>query len=111
MTSLIEEELTAAMREHVADVAVSPDLAGRTVRAHRRRVRATRSLYAGGAVALATVIAAVALAAPGRPPATGTKPPQLQLAAAALASRGISYRITNTVTVRSLPGRPSFTVQ
>jgi hypothetical protein len=111
MTTFIEEELSAAMREHVADVAISPDLAGRTVRAHRRRVRVTRSLYAGGAVALAAVIAAVVFAAPGRPPPTGSKPPQLELAAAARASRGTSYRITNTVTNRSLPGRPSFTVQ
>lgn len=111
MTTLIEDELSAAMRERVADIAVSPDLAGRTVRSHRRRVRITRSLYAGGAVAVATVLAAVVLATPGRPPAAGTKPPQLELAAAARASRGISYRVTNTVTNRSLPGHPSFTVQ
>ena len=119
MTNLIEEELTAGMRERVAGIAVTTDLVGQTLRAQRRRTMITRSGYAVGVVGLAGALAVGVLttggtgpaATPGRPSAVGTESSQLRLAAAVGASQGTSYRVKNTVSNRSLPGSPSMIIE
>jgi hypothetical protein len=118
MTNLIEEQLTEGMRERVAGITITTDLVGQTLRSRRRRTMVTRSAYAVGVAGLAGALAAGALAAgdtgpaatPDRPPAAGAGSPQLRLAAAVSASQDISYRVKNTIVVRSQPGSPSMVV-
>ncbi|MEU7867143.1 hypothetical protein [Dactylosporangium sp. NPDC049140] len=118
MTNFIEEQLTEGMREQVAGIAVTTDLVGRTLRAQRRRTMVTRTTYAVGVIGLAGALTAGVLTTGGtgpaatreRPPAAGAEPAQVRLAAAISASRGISYRVKNTIIPRSQPGRPSMVV-
>ncbi|WP_460493034.1 hypothetical protein [Dactylosporangium cerinum] len=115
MTNFIEEQLTEGMRERVAGITITTDLVGQTLRSQRRRTMVTRSAYAVGVVGLAGALAASVLAAggtgpaatPDRPSVAGAGSPQLRLAAAVSASQGISYRVKNTIIVRSQPGSPS----
>ncbi|MFF5294395.1 hypothetical protein [Paractinoplanes globisporus] len=117
MTNLIEEQLTEGMRERVAGITITTDLVGQTLRSQRRRTMVTRSAYAVGVVGLAGALAAGVLAAgdtgPEAPldrPVAGAGSPQVRLAAAVSASQDISYRVKNTIVVRSQPGRPSMVV-
>lgn len=118
MTNFIEEQLTEGMRERVAGIAVTGDLVGRTLRAQRRRTMVTRTAYAVGVIGLAGALTAGVLTTGGfgpagsrdRPPAAGAEAPQVRLAAAISASRGISYRVKNTITWRSQPGSPPMVV-
>ena len=118
MTNFIEEQLAAGMRERVAGIAVTTDLVGPTLRAQRRRTMVTRIGYAVGVIGLAGALTAGVLTTGGpgpaatrdRPPAAGAEPPQVRLAAAISASRGISYRVRNTIIPRSQPGSPSMVV-
>ncbi|WP_027345953.1 hypothetical protein [Hamadaea tsunoensis] len=120
MTNLIEEQLTAGMREHVEGLAPDRDLVGQVVRAQHRRTTITRTAYAVGVVGLAGAMAAGVLTANGgpaahpqgrsdTPAAAGT--PQLRLAAAVVASRRTSYRVKNVITARDLPGHPTMVVE
>jgi len=114
MTNFIEEQLTEGMRERVAGIAITTDLVGQTMRAQRRHAMITRTGYAFGVAGLAGALVAGGLAAygmgpaatPERPPA-GAGSPQVRLAAAVTASGGISYRVKDTVSFRSLPGMPT----
>jgi hypothetical protein len=118
VTNFIEEQLTEGMRERVAGISLTTDLVGRTLHRQRRRTMVTRSVYAVGVVGLAGAVAAGVLAAggtgpaatPDRPSVAGAGSPQLRLAAAVSASQGISYRVRNTITVRSRPGSPPMVV-
>jgi hypothetical protein len=118
MTTFIEEQLTEGMRERVADITITTDLVGRTLHAQRRRTAVTRTAYAVGVVGVVGALAAGVLtsggiepaATPSRPSVAGTESPQLQLAAAVAASRGISYRVKNTIIWRSQPGSPPMVI-
>jgi hypothetical protein len=118
MTNFIEEQLTEGMRERVADITVTGDLVGQTLRAQRRRTTATRTAYAVGVIGLAGALTTGVLTTGGtgpavtseRPPAAGAEAPQVRLAAAISASRGISYRVKNTIIPRNQPGSPSMVV-
>jgi hypothetical protein len=118
MTTFIEDQLTEGMRERVAGIAVTGDLVGQTLRAQRRHTTVTRTAYAVGVIGLAGALTAGVLttagagpaATPDRPPAAGAQPPQVRLAAAITASRGISYRVKNTIIPRSQPGSPSMVI-
>ena len=118
VTSFIEEQLTEGMRERVAGITITTDLVGRTLRSQRRRTMRTRSAYAVGVVGLVGALAAGVVAAggtrpaatPDRPAVAGAGSPQLRLAAAVSASQGVSYRVKNTIVVRSRPGSPSMVV-
>jgi hypothetical protein len=117
MTTFIEEQLTEAMHERVADIAVPDDLISRTLRRQRRRTTATRTAYAGSVVGLAGVLTGGAIAVHGTAPKHTTPhsfaaeaPPHVRLVAAVSASRATSYRMNNTVIARNLPGHPSYTI-
>ena len=110
MTNFIEEELTEGMRERVADITVTTDVVRHTLRAHRRRVVMARTGYAVGAAGLAGALAAGVLTTRGIGPAATHDRPQVSLAAAVSASRGISYRVKNTITPRSQPGSPPMVI-
>jgi hypothetical protein len=114
MTNFIEEELTEGMRERVADITISTDVVRQTLRAHRRHLVMARTGYAVGAAGLAGALAAGVLntggagpgATSGRTSVAGSESSQVRLAAAVSASRGISYRVKNTITYRSQPASP-----
>lgn len=114
MTNFIEEQLTEGMRERVADITITTDVVRQTLRAHRRHVVMARTGYAVGAAGLAGALAACVLstggagpgATPGRATVAGGESSQVRLAAAVSASRGISYRVKNTITYRSQPASP-----
>ncbi|GAA4257017.1 hypothetical protein [Dactylosporangium darangshiense] len=104
MTTDLEEQLSAGMREHTAGLALSGDVLGRATRNHRRRAATVRAGYALGVAGLAGVLAAgLTLGGGGgandpapkaAPPSVAqAQTPSLRLAAAAAASDDISYRI------------------
>jgi thiamine monophosphate kinase len=104
MTTDLEEQLSAGMREHTAGLALSGDVLGRATRNHRRRAATVRAGYALGVAGLAGVLAASLTLGGGRgandpapkaaPPSVAqAQSPSLRLAAAAAASDDISYRI------------------
>lgn len=113
MTNFIEEQLTAAMSERVAGMAITTDLVDQTLRRQRRRTMITRTGYAVGVVGLAGALAAGVLATggtgpaatPGRPSVTGAESPQLRLAAAVAATRSTSYQVKNALSARNIPGK------
>jgi len=115
MTNFIEEQLTEGMRERVAGIAITTNLVAQTLRAQRRRTMMTRTGYTFGVAGLAGALLAGGLAAygmgpaatPERPPVAGAGSPQVRLAAAVTASGGISYRVKDTVSFRSLLGMPT----
>ena len=117
MTTFIEEQLTEAMHERVADVGVSGDLVGRTMRRQRRRRTVTRTAYAGSMVGLAGVLTAGVIAIRDtaathsiQHPVAADASPHVRLVAAVSATRATSYRMNNTVTARNLLGHPSYTI-
>jgi hypothetical protein len=109
MTNLIEEELGAGMRERVAGIAITGDLVGEALRSQRRRTMIARTASAIGVVGLAGALTGGVLATGGtgpatathRPSTTGAESPQIRLAAVIAASQDTSYRVKNTVTVKS----------
>lgn len=121
MTTDLEEQLAAGMRDEAAGLALSRDVLGDATRRHRRRAALHRTAYAAGVVGVVGALAAAVTAgAPGgtdgsgrstgpvagRPATTTADTPQLRLAAAAAASENISYRVKVTTTNKDkLPPR------
>jgi hypothetical protein len=108
MTTNIEEQLVAAMRQEVAGIALTADVVGEAARRHQRRTVVQRSLYAAGVIGLAGVLTAVVAVGSGGQPGSGTNPPpvvaaespSLRLAAAVSASENTSYKVKITAAVR-----------
>lgn len=108
MTSDIEEQLMAGMRDEVAGLRLTTDIVGVAARRHHHRTLVQRTLYAAGVVGLAGAIAAtfaigVAGQSGGPGGAGGDQPPvvvaesaNLQLVAAVTASENISYQVKLT---------------
>jgi hypothetical protein len=114
MTTNLEDQLTAGMRDEVAGLAFSRDVLGEATRRHRRRAALHRTAYAAGVVGVVGALAATLTVGTGAPGSTASSPgpvaerstattadtPQLRLAAAAAASDNITYRVKVTTTVK-----------
>ncbi|MEN3615686.1 hypothetical protein [Plantactinospora sp. ZYX-F-223] len=104
MTTDIEEQLIAGMRQEVAGVALTSDVVGAARRRHQRRRAVLGATYAMGVLGLAGVTAAVltvgGVGQPGpageRAPVASAATPRLALVAAVAASENISYRMRLT---------------
>jgi hypothetical protein len=116
MTNFLEEQLTAGMRERVADVTITTDIVNEVLRVQRRRTVILRTAYTAGVVGLAGALTAGVVATSGtgsatgsnRPPVASAGSPELRLAAAVAASQSTSYRVKTTIDMRSDPGsRPT----
>ncbi len=104
MTTDIEEQLIAGMRQEVAGVALTSDVVGAARRRHQRRRAVLGATYAMGVLGLAGVTAVVLTVGgagqPGpageRAPVASAATPRLALVAAVTASENISYRMRLT---------------
>lgn len=106
MTTRLEEELVAGMRERTTSLRLSGDIVARAARRRRRRARlAAGSGVLGTAAALAVMLAALGgdpAAAPGAADGDGSPPEMLtvtqvsQRAAAALAGDDVKYAVVTT---------------
>ncbi|GAA3755183.1 hypothetical protein GCM10022225_44920 [Plantactinospora mayteni] len=103
MTTDIEDQLIAGMRQEVAGVTLTSDVLGAAKRRHQRRTTLLAATYATGVLGLAGLTAAVlTVGGGGQPGPTGDRPgasataPRMELAAAAAASENISYRMRLT---------------
>jgi hypothetical protein len=97
MTTDLEDQLIAGMRQEVAGLTLTSGVLEAAGRRHRRRTVLLRGTYALGVLGLAAVTTAVLTA--GGPPAPvtdATAAPRMKLAAAAAASENISYRMRLT---------------
>ncbi|MEU1837520.1 hypothetical protein [Micromonospora chersina] len=118
MTTHLEDQLVAGMRERAAGLTPTRDVLGAATRRHHRRAVLHRTAYAAGVVGVAGALtAALTVGADvpggrpdpsgpvaGRPaPAASPQSPQLRLAAAAAASENISYRVKVTTTLLDEP--------
>ncbi|TYB34256.1 hypothetical protein FXF50_28480 [Micromonospora sp. AP08] len=118
MTTHLEDQLVAGMRDQAAGLTLSRDVLGAATRRHRRRTALHRTAYAAGVVGVAGALTAaltVSASTPGdrpgpsgpvagRPaPSASPQSPQLRLAAAAAASENISYRVKVTTTSLNEP--------
>ncbi|WP_406037600.1 hypothetical protein OG799_23385 [Micromonospora sp. NBC_00898] len=120
MTTDLEEQLAAGMRDEVAGLALTRDVLGDATRRHRRRTTLHRTAYAVGVVGVVGALAAtltVGAGAPGgttgsrgpvaeRPAVASADTPQMRLAAAAAASENISYRVKVTTTSKDKLAKP-----
>lgn len=112
MTTDLENQLTAGMREQVAGITLTSDILGAAQRHHQHRAVLHRTAYAAGVVGLAGALAAVAAVAgtghrpviPGRPPVAATEPANVRLAAAVAASQAVSYKVKLTAETKGQPG-------
>lgn len=103
MTTDIEEQLIAGMRQEVAGVTLTADLVGAAAHRHQRRNVLLRTTYTLGVLGVAGATAAVLTvggAGPAttaeRPPVAAAVAPEMKLAAAAAASENLSYRMRLT---------------
>jgi hypothetical protein len=118
MTTHLEDQLVAGMRDQAAGLTLTRDVLGAATRRHRRRTVLHRTAYAAGVVGVAGALtAALTVGAgtsgggtsspgpvAGKPaPAASPQSPQLRLAAAAAASENISYRVKVTTTSLNEP--------
>ncbi|MFE9958195.1 hypothetical protein [Micromonospora sp. NPDC005299] len=115
MTTDLEDQLVAGMRDRAIGLTPTRDVLGAATRRHRRRTALHRTAYAAGVVGVAGALtAALTVGAgggtgasgpvAGRPaPAASPQSPQLRLAAAAAASENISYRVKVTTTSLNEP--------
>jgi hypothetical protein len=118
MTTDLEDQMIAGMRDEVAGLAFTRDVLGEATRRHRRRTALHRTAYAASVVGVVGALAAAVTVGAGRtsgspgpnaaPPAVATaESPQLRLAAAAASSENISYRVKVTTSVKDrLPTDP-----
>ncbi|NES16398.1 MULTISPECIES: hypothetical protein [Micromonospora] len=118
MTTDLEDQLIAGMRDEAAGLTFRRDVLGDATRRHQRRTMVHRSAYAAGVAGVAGALAAALTVGAGgtagspgpvaERPATAASPesPQMRLAAAAAASENISYRVKVTTTNKDkLPPR------
>lgn len=113
MTTDIEDQLIAGLRQEVAGIALTSDILGEAARRHGRRTAVRRIMYAAGVVGLAGALAAtLAVGRAGNPePSTRQAPvvsadsANLRLASAVAASDNISYKIKITAGIKSDPDR------
>ncbi|MEU9738422.1 hypothetical protein AB0E12_04400 [Micromonospora chersina] len=118
MTTHLEDQLVAGMRDQAAGLTLTRDVLGAATRRHRRRTALHRTAYAAGVVGVAGALtAALTVGADnpgvrpgpsgpvaGRPaPVASPQSPQLRLAAAAAASENVSYRVRVTTTSLDAP--------
>jgi hypothetical protein len=107
MTTEIEDQLIAGMREEVGDITLTSDVLANAARCHRRRLAVQRTAYAAGVAGLAGALVAVLAVGGGRggpgvadPARDRGEPvaaaPNLKLAAAVAASENISFRFKIT---------------
>jgi len=108
MTTDIEEQLSAGMREHVAGVAGPDAVLDRARQSHRRRLAVRRAGFAAGVVTLAGALVAATMLGGGPGPRADTGAPTpaatspgLSLAAALAASENVSFRFRYTFHVKS----------
>ncbi|MFG2058649.1 hypothetical protein ACGFI9_31950 [Micromonospora sp. NPDC048930] len=120
MSTDLEDQLIAGMRDAAAGLTFRRDVLGEATRRHRRRTALHRSAYAAGVVGVVGALAAVVTGGAGSPGGTihspgpvaersvaaSPEPPQLRLAAAAAASENISYRVKVTTTSTDKPAKP-----
>ncbi|GAA4570008.1 hypothetical protein GCM10023176_27760 [Micromonospora coerulea] len=120
MTTDLEDQLTAGMRDEVAGLALTRDVLGEAARRHRRRTALHRTAYTAGVVGVVGALAAVVTVGGGTPAGSGGSPapvavgptaavadtPQMRLAAAAAASQNISYRVKVTTAAKDKPAKP-----
>jgi hypothetical protein len=116
MTTDLEEQLRAGMRQEVAGITPSGDVLGAATRRYRRRAAAVRLGYAMGVAGLAGAVAVAltgGVGAPGQPDTGGPSaaqplPASRKLANAAAASDNISYRVRLTISATAATdGAPS----
>jgi len=113
MTSDLERELIAGMRQEVAGVALATDVLGQARRRHQRRAVVQRVMCTAGVVGMAGAVAAVMVAGNGEQPGSGTSrppgaavdSPHLQLAAAIAASENISFKVKTTAAAQKGDGK------
>ncbi|WP_433285433.1 hypothetical protein [Micromonospora sp. CA-244673] len=118
MTTHLEDQLVAGMRDQAAGLTLTRDVLGAATRRHRRRTALHRTAYAAGVVGVAGALTAALTVGAGNPggrtgpsgpvagrpaPAASPQSPQLRLAAAAAASENISYRVKVTTTSLDAP--------
>ncbi|GIG88020.1 hypothetical protein [Plantactinospora endophytica] len=103
MTTDLEHELIAGMRQEVEGIALTSDVVGAARRRHHRRTILLRSAYAVGVLGLAGVTAAVLTVggtgqsgSAGQSTVAGATVPRLELVAAVTASENLSYRMRLT---------------
>lgn len=100
MSTNLEEQLVAGMRQEVQGVTLTNDVLGRARKRHGRRAALVRLGYGLGVIGVAgALVAGVTLngAPADKPPAAADNPatsPALRLAGAATATDSTSYRIT-----------------
>jgi hypothetical protein len=102
MTTDLEEQLTAGMREQVTGTAMSADVLGQATRRFRRRAATVRVGYALGVAGLAGALAAgltlggTSQPGGGKAPIVQAQPASVRLVNAVKASGAISYRVRLT---------------
>ncbi|MEU4479395.1 hypothetical protein AB0F68_15225 [Micromonospora sp. NPDC023966] len=118
MTTDLEDQLIAGMRDRVTGLTPTRDVLGAATRRHRRRTALHRTAYAAGVVGVAGAVTAVVTVGGGTPAGDGGAPapvvagpataagdaPRMRLAAAAAASQNVSYRVK--ITTRDGSAKP-----
>ena len=117
MNTDIEDLLIAGMHERVGGITLTTDVLAGAGRRHQRRTAIRRTAYAAGVLGLAGALGITATTGGGAPrsqtpPAVaGAESANLRLAAAIAASENISYRVSVSTHVASVPGSPDWTAE